>query len=58
MSAAQGADDQAEPQNFELSLPQLDTSSQVRKTISGITGPIKKERATKAEMINKRSKVS
>lgn len=43
--------------DIDLSLPKMDSSSQVKKTIMGLTEPLKKERANKPE-INKRNKVS
>jgi len=48
---------QQKGQDLDLTLPKMDTSSQVKKTIMGLTEPLKKERANKPE-INKRNKVS
>lgn len=44
-------------QELWVTQPQMNTSSQVQKTINCVTEPMKKERATKAE-INRRMKVS
>lgn len=39
--------------HIELSGPKMDTSSQIKKTINGITEPIKKDRAKKINSANK-----
>jgi hypothetical protein len=49
--------EQQKGNDIDLSVPKMDSSSQVKKTIMGLTEPLKKERANKPE-INKRNKVS